>query len=202
PMRMFASSMTLRQRFRRWRKRTGPRVPKASWILVVELLVAILVLAIAFTGKRGAFLDWLHPRADAVLGAGVAALVAVLHFYVVTRLLPELRRRASPAQYDQQRILLDLSDAARHSNNLADVYTFSVNAIARALETDDVSILVSDQTTGDLLLRSSSTQKLASGAATNGGEAEARAEALALTKDAFVVRRLNKLSQPLRIDAG
>ena len=90
--------MTLRQRFRRWRKRAGPHVPKASLILALEILGAIIVLAVAFTGKRGVFLDRLHPRADALVVAVVAVLVAILHFFVVTRILPELRRRASPAQ--------------------------------------------------------------------------------------------------------
>src|SRR5262249_21421424 len=99
-MRMFPQSMTLRQRFRRWRKRAGPRIPKASSVLVLEILVAVILLAIALTGQRGAFLDRLHPRADAMLVALVAVLVATLHFFVVTRILPELRRRASPAKYD------------------------------------------------------------------------------------------------------
>jgi phosphoserine phosphatase RsbU/P len=193
----------------RWRRKRGkgPRVPNARSVLLIELLAGLLVLAICLTGRRGAFLDRLHPRADAALVLILAGVLAAVHYVMVSRVLPELRRRASPHEYDQQRILLDLSDAARHSNNLNDVYTFSVNAIAQALETDDVSILVSDQSTGELALRSSSNRKListadvanAADAATSNGEP---LRPLSLAKEAFVVRRLNKLHQPLRIDAG
>jgi sigma-B regulation protein RsbU (phosphoserine phosphatase) len=176
-------------------------VPKAGSVLLLELIGACVVLAICLTGRRGAFLDNLHHRADAALVGIVAGIVAAIHYVMVSRVLPELRRRASPHQYDQQRILLDLSDAARHSNNLNDVYSFSVNAIAQALEADDVSILVSDQATGELVLRSSSNKKLVSSAdaAASNGEP---VRPVSLAKEAFVVRRLNKLHQPLRIDAG
>src|SRR5262249_30669685 len=204
-MRMFPSFMGPSFRARRRRKRAaGPRVPTARSVLSIEVLAALAILIIALTGRRGAFFDELHPRADAVLVMLMAGLVGVVHFYMVTRFLPELRRRHSPAQYDQQRILLDLNDAARHSNNLTDVYGFSVETIARALESADVAILVSDQETGNLLLRSSSNKTLAG----QNGNAEAALldaaspSALALARDAFVVRRLNKLTQPMRIDSG
>jgi sigma-B regulation protein RsbU (phosphoserine phosphatase) len=176
-------------------------VPTAGSVLLVELLCALALLAICLTGRRGAFLDRLHPRADAALVVMVGGALAAIHYMMVSRVLPELRRRASPHQYDQHRILLDLSEAARHSNNLNDVYSFSVNAIAQALEVDDVSILVSDQSTGELVLRSSSTKKLVSSADTASANGEP-VQPLSLAKEAFVVRRLNKLHQPLRIDSG
>lgn len=204
-MRMFPSFMGPGFRSRRRRKRApGPRIPSAKSVLLIEVGVGLAALLVCLTGRRGAFLDNLHPRADAFLVLVVAAIVAVIHFYMVTHVLPEMRRRHSPAQYDQQRILLDLNDAARHSNNLTDVYGFSVETIARALEAADVAILVSDQATGNLLLRSSSNPSLAS----KNGDREAAPvdsagqNSLSLARDAFVVRRLNKLTQPMRIDAG
>src|SRR5579864_4380806 len=174
-MRMFPSFMgpSFRQR-RRKRRAPGPRVPTARSVLILEVLCTLAILAFSLTGRRGAFFDNLHPRADALLVLVLASIVGVVHFFMVTRVLPELKRRHSPAQYDQQRILLDLNDAARYSNNLTDVYSFSVQTIARALEAADVAILVSDQTTGTLLLRSSSNQKLVSsnpGSATADGAA-------------------------------
>lgn len=198
---------SFRQR-RRKKRAPGPRLPTARSVLAIEVLCALVILVFALTGRRGAFFDNLHPRADVVLALMLAAIVGIVHYFMVTRFLPEMRRRHSPAQYDQQRILLDLNDAARHSNNLTDVYSFSVQTIARALEAADVAILVSDQNTGNLLLRSSSNQKLhangngsalATDAAAPDGSAPA---ALLLARDAFVVRRLNKLNQPMRIDAG
>ena len=204
-MRMFPSFMGPSFRARRRRKRAaGPRIPTAKSVLLIEVLAALAVLVICLTGRRGAFFDSIHPRADAVLVLIMAGLVGLVHFYMVTRVLPETRRRHSPAQYDQQRILLDLNDAARHSKNLTDVYGFSCETIARALETADVAILVSDQETGNLFLRSSSNRSLAQ----KNGNPEAvlvdspPAGAIALARDAFVVRRLSKLTQPMRIDTG
>ena len=175
-------------RARRHRRRKGPRVISAETVLLIELLVAVLLLAFVLTGSRGAFLDRIHPRADAMFVVLTACIVAISHFIFLRRVLPVLRRRASPIAYDHQRILLELGDAARHSNNLADVYQFSVNTVARALEVANVSVLVRDQETGNFPLRSSSQTSPEDTAA------------LVLSQDAFVVRRLNKLSTPLRIE--
>ena len=182
-------------RARRRRRRKGPHVISAETVLLLELLFAVLILAFCLTGRRGAFLDRLHPRADAIVVVLTAAGVAGSHFLFVRRILPVLRRRASPIEYDHQRILLELSDAARHSNNLADVYQFSVNTVAHALEVASVAILVRDQETGNFMLRSSSVKQAA-----NAAPASADPPQITLTSDAFVVRRLNKLSAPLHIE--
>ena len=187
-------------RARRHKRRKGPQVISAEAVLLMELLFAVLVLAFCLTGRRGAFFDRIHPRADAMLVVLAACAVAGSQFLFVRRILPVLRRRASPVEYDHQRILLELSDAARHSNNLADVYNFSVNTIAHALEVAKVSVLVRDQETGNFVLRSSSADRAGTGPAA-GDSASAEAPApLALTQDAFVIRRLNKLTAPLRIE--
>ncbi|HEU4414403.1 MAG TPA: hypothetical protein VFT65_06430, partial [Candidatus Angelobacter sp.] len=127
-------------------------MPTAESVLLVELLAAFLILAFCLTGRRGAFLDDLHPRADAMLVVLVACAVAGTHFLFVRRIRPVLLRRASPVEYDHQRILLELGDSARHSKSLADVYKFSVNTVAHALEVAKVSILVRDQESGNFLL--------------------------------------------------
>jgi sigma-B regulation protein RsbU (phosphoserine phosphatase) len=186
-------------RARRHKRRKGPQVIAIETVLFLELLCAVLVLAFLLTGRRGVFLDRIHPRADAILVVLTACAVAGSHFLFVRRILPVLRRRASPIEYDHQRILLELGDAARHSNNLADVYNFSVSTVAHALEVAKVSILVRDQETGNFLLRSSSALPVNGDASpANGALAP---PPLVLTSDAFVVRRLNKLSAPLRIES-
>jgi len=169
----------------------------AETILLLELLFAVLILGFCLTGRRGAFLDRLHPRADAIVVVLTAAGVAGSHFLFVRRILPVLRRRASPIEYDHQRILLELGDAARHSNNLADVYRFSVNTVAHALEVASVAILVRDQETGNFMLRSSSVEQAANAAPASPSSDPPQ---ITLTSDAFVVRRLNKLSAPLHIE--
>ena len=184
-------------RARRHKRSKGPHVVSAETVLLIELLCAVLILAFALTGSRGAFLDRIHPRADAMFVVLTACVVAASHFIFLTRVLPALRRRASPIEYDHQRILLELGDAARHSNNLAEVYKFSVNTIAHALEVAKVAMFVRDQETGNFFLRSLSAE---SDPAANPADAPAE-PALILSPDAFTVRRLNKLSAPLRIEA-
>jgi sigma-B regulation protein RsbU (phosphoserine phosphatase) len=188
-MRFFPLFNSAARRARRHKRRKGPRVISAETVLLIELVCATVLLAFCLTGRRGAFLDGIHPRADAMLVVLAACAVAGTHFIFITRVLPVLRRRASPVEYDHQRILLELGDAARHSNNLSDVYKFSVATVAHALEVARVAILVRDQETGNFVLRSSSV-----------GAAEGEPP-LVLTQDAFVVRRLNKLSAPLRIES-
>jgi sigma-B regulation protein RsbU (phosphoserine phosphatase) len=200
-MKFFPPFISAAMRARRHKRRKGPHVVSAETVLLVEILFAVLVLAFFLTGQRGAFLDRIGPRADATLVVLTACAVAGSHFMFVRRILPVLRRRASPIEYDHQRILLELGDAARHSNNLADVYKFSVNTVAHALEVAKVSLLVRDQETGNFLLRSSSTEQSAGSAATTDGPAVTTPAPLVLTQDAFVVRRLNKLSAPLRIQS-
>lgn len=184
---------------RKRKRRKGPRIPSAESVLLLELLLAVLILALMLTGRRGAFLDSIHPRADAMFVVLLACAVAASHFLFVRRILPYLRKRASPVEYDYQRILLELGDAARHSNNLTDVYKFSVNTVGRALEVDNVSVLVRDQESGNFVLRSSSAQQTEG--SDSGNTAAAQPELLVLSKDAFVVRRLNKLSAPMRIES-
>src|SRR5437899_5597180 len=148
-MTFFRFFNTARMRARRHKRSKGPHVISAEAILLLELLFAVLVLAFLLTGRRGAFLDRISPRADAMLVVLAACAVAGSHFVFVRRVLPVLRRRASPIEYDHQRVLLELGGAARHSNNLADVYKFSVNTVAHALEVAKVSILVRDQESGN-----------------------------------------------------
>ena len=199
-MKFYSIFNSAAMRARRHRRRKGPHVISAEMVLLIELFCSVLVLAFCLTGQRGAFLDSIHPRADAMLVVLVACAVAASHFIFIRRILPVLRRRASPVEYDHQRILLELGDAARHSNNLADVYKFSVRTIAHALEVASVAILVRDQETGNFVLRSSSVEETRADNNPTDNSANAPS-ALVLNQDAFVIRRLNKLSAPLRIES-
>src|SRR5476649_663446 len=88
------------RRARRHKRRKGPRVISVETVLLIELLLAALVLAFCLTGRRGEFLDSIHPRADAMLVVLSSCAVASSHFIFVRRILPVLRRRASPVEYD------------------------------------------------------------------------------------------------------
>ena len=166
----------------------------------MELICGAVILGILLTGSRGRFLDHLHPRADAAAVAIVALLLAGSHSLFACQVLPNLRKRTSPGAYDQQRILLDLGEAARYSNNISDVFKFSVDTIASALQATNVSILVRDETSGDFLLRSSSLHSKPADAADLASNQAAEETEIALPKEAFVVRRLANLASPLRLE--
>src|SRR5437762_9068789 len=106
--RFFRSRRHKRQKYQQW-------VPSMKSVLVGELLSGAAILALLLTGSRSRFLDSLHPRADAAAVILVALLIGGFHLLSVGKILPYLRKRASPAEYDQQRILLDLGEAARYS---------------------------------------------------------------------------------------
>ena len=169
-------------------------------ILLIEIICGAVILGILLTGSRGRFLDRLHPRADAAAVAIVALLIAGSHSLFACHLLPYLRKRSSPGEYDQQRILLDLGEAARYSNNISDVFKFSVDTIANALQATNVSILVRDETTGDFVLRSSSSHTKATNAVNPALNPLTDELQVALPKEAFVVRRLANLASPLRLE--
>jgi hypothetical protein len=66
-MRFLPPFITAAMRARRHKRRKGPQVIAIETVLFLELLCAVLVLAFLLTGRRGAFLDRIHPRADAIL---------------------------------------------------------------------------------------------------------------------------------------
>lgn len=189
----------LRARFFRWRqqrKRSRPGVPSAARVCFVELVVGLGLLVFLLTGSRGRFLDRLHPRADALVVLALAGLVAGTHLLFVRRILPEWRRRITPASYDHQAILLDLADVTRRSQNIAEIYRFSVETIAAALKVPDISLFARDEATGNFVTVYSSGQNAAAAGA-NGQTTEP----VRLRQNAFVVRRLNKLHSPLRLQS-
>ena len=185
---------------RQRRLKHQPWLPSVKSILLVELVCGAVVLGILLTGNRGRFLDRLHPRADAIAVGIVAALIDGCHLLFALKVLPYLRKRASPGEYDQQRILLDLGEAARYSNNISDVFKFSVDTIASALQATNVSVLVRDDITGDFLLRSSSIHAAPPAAGANAPAQTTDETQIALPKEAFVVRRLANLASPLRLE--
>jgi sigma-B regulation protein RsbU (phosphoserine phosphatase) len=169
-------------------------VPSAAKVFLVELVVGLGLLAFLLTGSRGRFLDRLHPRADALVVLALSGLVGATLLLFVRRILPEWRRRITPASYDHQAILLDLADVTRRSQNIAEIYKFSVETIAAALKVPEVSLFVRDEPTGNFVTVYASGQKA-------GGTNGQAAEGVSLRQNAFVVRRLSKLHSPLRLQS-
>jgi sigma-B regulation protein RsbU (phosphoserine phosphatase) len=112
----------------------------------------------------------------------------------------------SPAPYDERRILFDLGQEARAATNMNQLYKSIVDKIGDALQTESVSIFVRDEETGDYVCRICAPQRGALNRdERNGGGLVVREEMtggprLALRDDAFVVKRLHRLTTPWVIE--
>lgn len=190
------------QKLRRWRRHLS--VPGA--VVLVEGLIGGGILLFVLTGGRAAFVDAFGRRADLTALALAFALLAALHAVVKRYLLPRLERYFSPVSYDQRRILFDLGQEARRATDVNHLYRLIVSRIGEALQAADASLFVRDEVTGDYLRRASSspiTKQLASnGSGSTGAAADESSPEplLRLARDAFIIRRLRSLAQPLEIE--
>lgn len=167
------------QRLRRWQRHlTAPRV-----MAVVEVLLGIGILLFAF-----------GQRADFILLLLMLALLAVSHAVVKRYLLSRIERYFAPVSYDGRRILFDLGQEARRATDVDDLFRLIVRQIGDALHAADASIFVRDEATGDYVRRASSAH-----AAKLKGGANGATPLLTLARDAFVIRRLHALAQPMEI---
>lgn len=183
-----------------WRglRRLRRHLSVARSALIVELLIVIGALIFLLTDGRGAFLDRLGHRADAVLIALAALLFFPLHLLVSRFVVPRLEQYFNPVKYDERRILFDLGQEARAATNLDQLYRSIVTRIRDAFKSEDVSIFVRDDTSKDYLCRMSSSLSLVRDQDTSLG-VEDPARKLTLARDAFVVRRLRFLALPMEI---
>jgi sigma-B regulation protein RsbU (phosphoserine phosphatase) len=170
--------------------------------LSVEGLIFGAILLSALTGSRAAFIDGFGRRGDLVAALLSLALFAWLHTFIKRRLLPRLERYFSPAPYDEHRIFFDLGQEARAAGSIDQLYESIAARIGESFEAGYVSIFTRDEESGDYLCRVSS-QRLGAVQSGESGPADEQAEQpLKLSRDAFVVKRLNSLSNPLVIEAA
>lgn len=155
-----------------------------------ELLLFGMALVYLFTGSRAAWLDALGRRADLLAATAALGGFAALHQLSKRYLLPLLEAYFSPVKYDDRRILFDLGQEARAATDIAHLFRLIVERIGDALHAEDVSIFARDEKTGDFLLRVSSSRET--------DDPDNPLEAV-LSRDAFVIRRLRSVSQPLEI---
>lgn len=117
----------------------------------------------------------------------------LVQLLIARRLLPLLEHRFAPPAYDDRRILLDLSEAARAATNTDELYRYIVEMIRDALRSENVSLFVRRGAGGEFVCRVSAE----SGAEAPQPPAD---EMPSLRSDAFVVKRLRNLAIPLHIE--
>jgi sigma-B regulation protein RsbU (phosphoserine phosphatase) len=182
----------LSRRWRQWRR----HLTVARIALVIELIIFACALLFALTASRGALLDRLRQHTGLLMLTASFLFFGLLHLVATRRLIRLVERRLSPAEYDDRRILFDLGQEARSATSLDNLYDSIVQRIKDALETENVSIFVRDDETGDYVCRIS----------THGCEGEpgnrsnATASRLSIAREAFIITRLRNLMTPLVIE--
>jgi sigma-B regulation protein RsbU (phosphoserine phosphatase) len=183
-------SQRLRATSRRMKRRARSATP-ARVLLFVEVAALCALLAYFLTGSRAATLDQYGRHADLALFVTTLLGFAFLHVVLVRRVSLVINRRFMLEAYDERRILTDLGDAARGVNTIEQLFKLSVDKIQAALRTENVSIFVQDDETGDYVCQICWPQSEASD--------RRDIQPLVLSRNAFVVKRLKRLGIPLGV---
>jgi sigma-B regulation protein RsbU (phosphoserine phosphatase) len=186
----------LNQRLQRLRR----HMSVTRMVFIVEWLLFIGILFVALKTGQAALVNSFGQHADVAALVMALLVCAVLHFIVKAYLLPRIQHYFSPVSYDERRILSDLGQEARKATDTDHLFSLIVGRIGDALRAEDVSIFVRDETTGNYLLRVSSSQGTAQQVSVDlKTEVSQALESLTLPPDAFVVSRLRSLTLPLEI---
>ena len=161
--------------------------------LAIEIMIFGAALMFLNTGDRADWLDGFGRRADLLATILALTLFALVHLAAKRHLLPRIESYFSPIKYDDRRILFDLGQEARAATDIEHLFKLIVAQIGDALQAEDVSIFVRDEKTGNYLCRVSSSFQDSQDVPTSTQPLPA------LSREAFVVRRLRLVSLPLEI---
>ncbi len=162
------------------------RATAARVLLLIEIVAVGGLLSFLLTGTRAAMLDRAGTRADITATLIVLTLFGILHAIMSRRVLSVIEVRFFGERYDDRQILADLGYAARRVATLEELFKLVTDKIQHALNTENVSIFVRDDQTGDFICAMSSPH-----------DAQ---QPLTLARNCFVARRLQRLATPLKVD--
>jgi phosphoserine phosphatase RsbU/P len=182
----------LSRRWRQWRH----HLTVARVALALEIILFACAFVFAMTASRGALIDRFRQHTGWLMLTASLSFFGLLHLVATRRLVRLVERRFSPAEYDDRRILFDLGQEARSATSLDNLYESIVERIKEALETENVSIFVRDDETGDYVARVSA-QPVRGDAPESGRQAKSL---LTIERDAFVITRLRHLRTPLVLE--
>lgn len=160
-------------------------VARATFILELLVLCGLVVFLLAL--GRADVLEKIRRHTLAFTLVTLVTLFSLLHLVVTRRIVRMIERRRSPADYDERRVLFDLGQEARAATDITALFDSIARRIGETLETENVQIFVRSDATGDYVCRTPDAAKEA---------------APKLARDAFVVKRLRRLSAPLVIEPG
>jgi len=166
---------------RRWIK----SVSITSYLLALEALAYALLLVFIFTGQRAALLKGIGDHADVFLSLLLIAGFAAFHRFARRRIVPRVEQHFFPKPYEERQVLSGLGQEARSASTVEQLYLAIVSRIAESFEAESVAILVRDAS-GDYVCAASSSP--------------IKAANIKLTRESFILKRLNSLSTPLAIE--
>lgn len=159
---------------------------------ILEAVVVLAALTFVLTGSRIAEIDRLGNRADIVASVIVTAISIALLTAVNRRMMVAIDRRFFREAYDAQIILTQLGEAVRRSKKIEELVQLVTVRILAALHPENVTILLVNETSGDLVPPSSGRNTTD----------ETDSSILVFPHDGMIVRWLKELpvSKTLRVD--
>jgi sigma-B regulation protein RsbU (phosphoserine phosphatase) len=125
--------------------------------IITEAILLLALLSFLLTGSRIAAIQQYGARTY-VVGVLISIGAAVLLLRLLNlRVMPSIDRRFFREAYDTQQILSDLGQAVRTVTNVKQLLELVATKIQAALHTEDVTIFLRDEATGDYVSAISST---------------------------------------------
>ncbi|MEW6128730.1 MAG: PP2C family protein-serine/threonine phosphatase [Acidobacteriota bacterium] len=180
------------------------RLRRYFTVPVIALLIEMLLLAAAlifiFTGSRASWLDRHGARYDLLVLSAILIVFFLLHLVTTRKIIPWINQKLSPPVYDERRILFDFGQEAHKAKNISQLYQSLVRQIGEALKSENVSIFVRDDATGNFLCRISS-DTLSDSETSQSGDLKENSfnPDLTIAKEAFVIKRLQYLTKPMPV---
>ena len=182
-MRIFPR-LDLRQEKGRTRySRRRPKLPRAKFSPLVWALLAGGALLLTALVRQ-----W--PIAYGTMA--VTAITAIVAMHWLNRRQAVLQ--ASPAGTVGPVPLLDLSQAMHRAKSVDSLYESLIAIVCQTFSAKDASLFIRDDSSGDFPCRVSTAL------ASNGTKPSQTISLPALSRDAFVIRRLRNLSSPLQVE--
>jgi sigma-B regulation protein RsbU (phosphoserine phosphatase) len=165
------------------------RVPAAAKLVAVEGAAASAAVALLLASPLGPAIDSYGGRADIIAAVLAVALVAVPFALIGRRVRSAVDRRLHGEPYDAQKVLAELGRVLQATGDQRLMLAEVVENIRGALHTEHVAVFLLDPDSGDFV------SEFAWPPGAGGGER------LSLPRDAFLVRRLARMSMPIGVDA-
>jgi len=163
-----------------------------------SVILELVAVGVVLTFFLNTFFNYLQARSGLFIGI-VSGVVSITVWNITTLLhrrviAPVIDRRFFRRAYNAQQIFAELGQALRVTADLREMTALVSTKVQDALQTENASIFLRDDTTGDYISAASSHY-------VEGSRVTVTTEqGLAIPHNAFVVARLRESSQPLTID--